>query len=902
MAISPGRGAEMGLLEAARLPVSDVLARLDSSVSGLSAEEAARRLQAFGPNAIRSHGVRPLEILGRQLRNPLLILLAAATLTSLVVGQRTNAIIILSIVALSVGLGFLNEYRSERVIDALHASIRHEAIAMREGEARSVGVTDLVPGDVVMLKTGDLVPADIRLLSARELECDEAVLTGEAMPTTKRPDQELEPDLVALGLRSAVYMGTTVRGGTGTGVVLRTGSSTEFGRIALRLGERQPETAFQRGLRSFSMLLVRVTAILAGGIFVINALLGRPVLESALFSLAIAVGLTPQLLPAIVTVSLASGARSLARKKVVVKRLISIEDLGNVEVLFTDKTGTLTEGRITFREALAPDGGPGGEALDLALLCASALSADPSAAGNPLDAALLEAAAPPPGHQSLCELPFDHERRLMSALVKRPDGTCVLITKGAPESLLARCVSVPPAAAATLERQFSAGARVIAVGWRPWLGGPEITVADERDLVLAGFATFTDAPKADAAESLTQLRALGIKVKIVTGDNPLVAETVCRHLGLDYGETLTGAQMEALNDRELLDRLPRTGIFARVSPEQKSRIIRAQRSLRKDVGFLGDGVNDAVALREADVGISVDTGSDVAKDAADIVLLGKDLGILAGGVLEGRRIFSNTMKYVLMGTSSNFGNMFSAAGGSLLLNFLPMTPTQILLNNLLYDTGELTIPTDRVDAELLARPAEWDMRLIRRFMIFFGPISSLFDFATFGVMLFVFNARGSLFQTAWFAESLATQSLVIFAIRTRRVPFFRSRPAPALAAGVIVPVAVGVALPFTPLASAFGLTPLPAGFLAILAAMVAVYLVLVELGKSLFFGRGPRLAPLPIAAWEHPAARRRVERLASRWTVGTGIRRPGGPPRRRRARRPGEGPAARSGGAAAGNR
>jgi Mg2+-importing ATPase len=377
-----------------------------------------------------------------------------------------------------------------------------------------------------------------------------------------------------------------------------------------------------------------------------------------------------------------------------------------------------------------------------------------------------------------------------------------------------------------------------------------------------------DAPKADAAESLDQLKRLGIEVKIVTGDNPLVAQTVCRSLGLDYGETLTGPELEKLSDQQLLERRPHTGIFARVSPEQKSRIIMVQRGLKKDVGFLGDGVNDAVALRDADVGISVDTGSEVAKDAADIVLLGKDLGILAGGVLEGRRIFSNTMKYVLMGTSSNFGNMFSAAGGSLLLNFLPMTPTQILLNSLLYDAGEMTIPTDRVDAELLERPAEWDLRMIRRFMIIFGPISSIFDFATFGVMLFVFHARGSLFQTAWFTESLATQSLIIFAIRTRRVPFFRSRPSLALTAGTLGSAAVGLGLPFTPLAHLFGFTPLPAAFLAILGVMVVIYLALVELGKYFFFGRLPIRPQLPVARWELAPTLQRVERLASRWTVG----------------------------------
>jgi Mg2+-importing ATPase len=857
----------IGLLEAARLTPGEVVARLASASTGLSVEEAAARLQRVGPNAVRSHGARPLAVLLRQLRNPLLILLAAATIISLIVGERTDAIIILAIVGLSVGLGFFNEYRSERVVEALHASIRHLTLAIRDGSPVAIDVTELVPGDVVVLRTGDLVPADLRLLDAKELECDEAVLTGEAMPKTKRAEPELQPDLTELGLRSIAYMGTTVRGGTGSGLVLQTGARTAFGKIALRLGERQPETVFQRGLRSFSILLVRVTAILAGGIFVANSLLGRPILESALFSLAIAVGLTPQLLPAIVTVSLASGARRLARQRVVVKRLVSIEDLGNIEILFTDKTGTLTEGRISFQAAIDPAGVASDEVLRLGLMCTSTASLDPGASGNALDEALLGAGTPASGYQRVDELPFDHERRLMSALVEGPGGVRMLVTKGAPESLLALCLNVAPIAQVTLDRLFATGARVVAVATRAWGGGPTCAISDERDLELKGFITFLDSPKAGAAESLAQLAALGVQVKLVTGDNAMVAESVCRALGLDFGEAITGPELEKMSDQELLERIPRTGIFARVSPEQKSRIITAHRGLNKDVGFLGDGVNDAVALRDADVGISVDTGSEVAKDAADIVLLGKDLGILAAGVLEGRRIFSNTMKYVLMGTSSNFGNMFSAAGGSLLLNFLPMTPTQILLNNLLYDGGEMTIPTDRVDPELLQRPAQWDIRLIRRFMIIFGPISSIFDFMTFGVMLFVFHARGSMFQTAWFTESLATQSLVIFAIRTRRSPFFRSRPGLALTAATIGSVAVGLVLPFTSLGGLFGFTPLPVGFLVILALMVVVYLTLVEVGKSFFFGGRTSRPHLPIARWRRSDAVTRIERLASRWTV-----------------------------------
>ncbi len=882
MADASPTNADLTLIDASRLSAEQVLARLGTTAAGLSGTEVARRLSIYGANAIRTHDVRALAVLWRQLRNPLLLLLAATTLVALAAGDHTDAYIIFAIVGLSAGLGFVNEYRSERVVAALHSSIRHRALAVRDGTVTAVDVTELVPGDLVQLRTGDLVPADLRLVSTRELECDEAVLTGEPMPKTKSADPETDASATGVGLRCAAYMGTTVRGGSGSGVVVATAFATEFGKIARRLGERQPITAFQRGLRSFSILLVWVTAILAGSILLANTILGRPLLESALFSLAIAVGLTPQLLPAIVTVSLASGARNLARNRVVVKRLISIEDLGNVEVLFTDKTGTLTEGKITFHESLASDGAEDDRALDLGLLCTAAARSDATGSGNPLDQALLDAQAPDPACKVLDQLAFDHERRMMSTLVERPDGSRVLITKGAPESIVARCASVPSAAAATLDRLFATGARVVAVATRAWSGDARCTLADERDLTLEGFLTFIDAPKADAADSLRKLEALGVVVKIVTGDNAVVAQTLCAMLGLEHGEAISGPELEKMSDDELVARLPRTGVFARVSPEQKSRIIAAQQRLGKDVGFLGDGVNDAVALRNADVGISVDTGSEVAKDAADIVLLGKDLGILAGGVLEGRRIFANTMKYVLMGTSSNFGNMFSAAGGSLLLNFLPMTPTQILLNNLVYDTGEMTIPTDRVDPELLERPAQWDIRLIRRFMIFFGPISSVFDYVTFGVMLFVFHARGSLFQTAWFTESLATQSLVIFAIRTRRVPFLKSRPGRALAAATAGSVAAGVVIPYTPLAKLFGFTPLPLAFLAILAVMVVVYLALVELGKFLFFNvaRTHRVPGLPVERWELAPALQTVERFASRWSAHRRDQRPlvrGGP-------------------------
>ena len=862
----------LGLHEAATLDAAEVLTRLGTSEGGLSAQEAARRLASVGPNVLRSHGARAWGVLARQFRSYLLLLLLSAAVVSAALGERTQAGIILAILGLSVGLGFLNEYRSERAVEALHAQIRRNALAERDGRVQEVDVTGLVPGDVVDLRVGDIVPADLRLLAAVELECDEAVLTGESGPVAKTAEPA-EPEGAPLELPSCALMGTVVNAGSGRGVVVETGSGTAFGAIALHLGERHEPTSFQRGLQDFVRMLATITGVLAVSIFVINFGLGRPLVGSLLFALAIAVGLTPQLLPAIVTVSLATGARRLARRQVVVKRLVAIEDLGNIEVLFTDKTGTLTAGRIVFQEALDLAGRPDPQLLTLSLVCNEAtLEADAAIGGNPLDRALWEA----PGaresgaeHWSrIAHLPFDHKRRLASTLAEGLDGDRLLIAKGAPEAILARCRDAPREATALLDRLFAAGSRVAAVAARP-AELQALTPADERDLDLRGFLVFADPPKPDAAAAIARLEQLGVEVKIVTGDNGTVAETVCAELSVPVAGTLTGAELDALGDAELAAALPHTSIFARVSPEQKSRIIRAQRALGSDVGFLGDGVNDAIALHDADVGISVESATDVAKDAADVVLLTKDLGILADGVVEGRRIFANTIKYVLMGTSSNFGNMFSAAGASLFLSFLPMLPGQILLNNLLYDVSELTIPTDRVDEEQLARPSQWDIGFIRRFMAFFGPISSLYDFLTFAVMIWVFDAGESLFQSAWFVESLATQTLVIFVIRTRRVPFLRSRPSKPLLATTLACAALGVAVPFTPLADLLGFEALPPAFLGALAGMVVAYLALVEFGKYLFYRRP--LVPVQTLALPRPHRERRIHRRAAAWSRGTPV-------------------------------
>lgn len=887
--------------EAQHRPVAEVVERMRTSLQGLSSPEAARRLATVGPNAVRNHRAQWGAVLLRQLRSPLLVLLVAAAVASFFLGERTDAIIIGVILAASVGLGFVNEYRAAVAAEAMHSRIRHEVTVIRDEGPVRIDVSGVVPGDVVEMQLGEVVPADVRLLSAVGLECDESVISGESLPVTKLADATRS----GVGAASesgdgatVAWMGTVLSAGTGTGVVVATGASTQFGQIAVALGTRHEETEFQVGLRKFSGMLVVIAGALTAFVLVANLALHRPFIDAVLFSLAIAVGITPQLLPAIVAASLAAGSRALAQRKVLVKRLVCIEDLGDMQILMTDKTGTLTQGRISFMRAVptGPQGVRSGDVVRLGMLCNSTPAAEgnPSGqaggrsgpvtygGGDPLDAALWES----PGAAEQLEavraatrvatLPFDHVRRRVSVVVEEADGGRWLVTKGAPEQVLAACSHVPAGADDALRREFAAGGRVVAVARRPWPTMQQPAESDETSLELVGYLVFLDAPKATARAALERLDDLGVEVKVITGDNPLVAQAVCAELGLPERRVLTGDDIERLDDAGLAVAVAESGIFARVSPEQKARIVRAQRSHGLDVAFLGDGVNDAPAIHAADIGISVDTATDVAKDAADIVLLEKDLGVLADGVVEGRRIFANTIKYVLMGTSSNFGNMFSAAGASAVLPFLPMLPSQVLLNNLLYDASQLAIPGDSVDREQLRRPSHWDLRQIRRYMFFFGPLSSIFDFGMFALMLWGFHASESLFQTAWFVESLATQSLVVFVIRTRRTPFFRSRPGVGLLASVVGCVLLGAALPFTPLAAGLGFVPLPGAVLAAIVSLVITYLVLAEVAKGRFLRRmeaapapapapaAPRPSPVPGPAAPHP---HRVHRRAARFST-----------------------------------
>jgi Mg2+-importing ATPase len=864
--------ATFALADAATLTTEEVLARLHSRKEGLTGAEAADRFKLIGPNLLGSHRVSAPSILFRQIRNPILVLLLGAALVSGLTGGGTNAIIIAVIVALSVGLGFFNEYRAENAMSALRKKIHHDAAVSRDSQVRKIPVQELVPGDIVAIGVGALIPADLRLLEVHDMQCDEAVLTGESLPVNKSIPPLATAD--ASDLANCAYMGTIVHQGSGVGIVVQTGAGTAFGKIATGLSEQQGQTAFEIGLSRFSRFLFLVAALLTVFIFAINLALSRPLIEALLFSLAIAVGIAPEMMPAIVTVSLSAGARALADRKVLVKRLVAIEDLGNIEILFTDKTGTLTEGAISFQRGLNGDGADSERPVVLGLLCnESTMTDEGPVGGNALDSAIWLAINGSNGaslrqavekYERLDTRPFDHERQLASVLVKDSSGSQLLVTKGAPEVVLARCVNPPAIAQATLDALFNNGDRVIALASRAGAVGNVISLDDEHELFFEGFLTFADRPKADAAASLAKLATLGIEVKVITGDNGMVARSVCNAIGLNCEALLNGVDIHAMSDDELEAAIPGTTVFARIGPDEKSRIIKVARRTGKDVAFMGDGVNDAVALHHADVGISVDSGTDVAKDAADVVLLDKDLGVLAEGVMEGRRIFSNTMKYVLMATSSNFGNMFSAAGASVFLRFLPMLPSQILLNNLLYNAGQLVIPTDKVDAESLARPAAWDMSFIRRFMSIFGPISSIFDFLTFWVMLSVLHAGHIEFRTGWFVESIATQTLVVYVIRTRRVPFFKSRPSTAM---LIVPTGaalIGAVLPYTGIAKLLGFTPLPSQFFLLLFGMVVVYLVLVELAKTRFY-KTPNSGTSATPSTHAQRLERRIQRRASRF-------------------------------------
>ncbi|GLV59697.1 magnesium-translocating P-type ATPase [Dictyobacter sp. S3.2.2.5] len=830
--------------ELLRLSLPQIFARLQTDEHGLSDAEAARRLERYGLNEpVATVKNTLLAQFLRLFLNPLVLILLFASGISIVLGETVDATIIIAIVMLSNTLNFAQTYRSQRIVERLRAEVAPTATVLRNGNWRNVPRQQLVPGDVIRLRAGDLVPADARLIEVKDLHVQQAALTGESLPVEKQLDGDAAAPNNLAEIQNGVFLGTSIVSGSGQAVIVATGSHTSFGDIAAHLVQRAPETEFERGIRHFGLLIMQTVFFLVIFIVMVGLIGRHPPFETVLFAIALAVGLTPEFLPMITTVTLGQGAMRMAKRKVIVKRLEAIQNFGSIDILCSDKTGTITSGETHLQSALGLDERPSPRVFLLGYLNSSYETGFKS----PLDAAIL--AEPTPdvqGYRKLDEIPFDFERRLLSIVVQHED-QALLITKGAPESVLAHCTTYELAgeqhpldgpggeqynAATEIYRRLSEqGYRLLAVAHRTLPVRPCYSTADEQQLVLQGFLVFADPVKEDVAQVLQDLRRDGVQVKIISGDNELVTRHVCQRVRLASPRVVLGQEIERMTDTALVQVVEQVNIFARVSPVQKNRIIQALKIRKHVVGYMGDGINDAPSLHTADVGISVASAVDVARDAASIILLEQSLQVLHQGILEGRKAFGNVIKYLLMGTSSNFGNMFSMAGAYVFLPFLPMLATQILLNNFLYDFAQITIPTDNVDAAYVKKPQHWDIGLIRRFMIFIGPISSIFDFLTFFLMLRVFQAGEALFHTGWFVESLATQTLVIFIIRTVGNPF-RSRPSIPLTITTIGVVLIGAILPFTPLGSPLGFTPLPPLYFFFLGLMVAVYLFLVQLVKG----------------------------------------------------------------------
>jgi Mg2+-importing ATPase len=830
------------------IPAEQVLRLLHVSPQGLTAEEVQQRVEIYGPNRLappRRSG--RLELLLAQYRSPIILILIFAALLSLALHDFTDAVIILIIIGVSGLLGFWQEVSAADAVARLLALVEVKATALRDGHPQEISTEAVVPGDILILSAGASVPADSLVLEAKDLFVDEATLTGEAYPVEKTTGP-LPADTPLAQRRNALFMGTHVISGQAQAIVVRTGRQTEFGRISERLRTRAPETEFERGLRHFGYFLMEVTLLLVIGIFAINTYFGRPVLEAFLFSLALAVGLTPQLLPAIVSVNLAHGAREMAQEKVIVKRLSSIENLGSMNLLCSDKTGTLTQGQLHLDAALDAQGQPSDRVRLFAYLNASC----ETGFADPIDEAIrasdkLDIAA----YTKLDEVPYDFIRKRLSILVST-DGKSLMISKGAVPNMLQVCSKVERADGSTLDISAAAeqitqlcedlarkGFRTLGVAWRDLGGGKILTKECEADMTFLGLLTFSDPVKPDLLQTVDDLRRLGVTLKVITGDSRYVAAHLWAQIGLPEPEVLTGPELHLTTDEALVHRADRAQVFAEVEPSQKERIILALKKAGNVVGFLGDGINDASALHAADVGISVDDAVDVAKEAADIVLLEKDLEVLRNGVKVGRKTFANTLKYVFMATSANFGNMFSMAGASLFLPFLPMLPKQILLTNLLTDFPEMAIADDSVDPESVQTPHRWDLGFIRRFMVIFGLLSSVFDYLTFGTLLFVLHADAAHLRTGWFMESVISAALIVLVIRSRR-PFYRSAPGRYLMLATLGSVAATLLLPWIPLGRLFGFAPLAVSYSACLCLIILLYVAAAEFVKRLFYRKAAR--------------------------------------------------------------
>ncbi len=838
--------------ELVNLPINQVLERLSTSQHGLPQEEAVNRIEIFGNNEFsqRKKKTALFELI-HHLANPLIIILLIAGLVSGLLGETINAAIILTIVIISIGLDLFQESKAEKAAELLKAKVATTATVLREGLKTEVKLSEIVPGDIILLSAGDIVPADSRVINAKDLFLNQSALTGESYPVEKQANPSEKIGVAITGWTNYLFMGTSIVSGTGKAVVVKTGNKTEFGKIAKKLVERPPETEFDRGLKKFGFLILQVIFLLVIFVFFINALYKRDVLESLLFAVALAVGMSLELLPMVLSINLSRGALAMSKKGVIVKRLPAIQNFGSMDVLCTDKTGTLTENKI----ALVLHIDSKGESSEKVLLYSFLNSYYQTGIKSPLDEAILSfKTLDIKGFTKIDEIPFDFNRKRLSVVVEQSKER-FMVTKGAPEEISKICSYFDSDLkiidlTQELQRQIDnkylelsrEGFRVLSVAYKKIKVEKTVySVADESDMVFLGFVAFIDPPKESAKESLQLLAKAGVELKILTGDNEQVTRKTCERIGLQVKGVVLGSEMLQMDDDALSRVVEKANIFARVSPAQKDRIMIALKSNGHVVGFLGDGINDAPSLKTADVGISVDNAVDVAKEAADIILLKKSLTVLDDGILEGRKTFGNTMKYIIMGTSSNFGGMFSVAIASLFLPFLPMLPIQILLNNLLYDVSQSTIPTDNVDAEYLEKPKKLNVGYIRKFMIVFGPISSLFDFITFFVMLYIFNANAPLFQTAWFIESLATQTLIIFVIRTNKTPFWKSKPSRLLLLSTIGVVGINLILPFTPIGKLFGLVEPPLLFYLALALLVTSYLLCVEVVKKRFYKKYPTI-------------------------------------------------------------
>ncbi len=826
-------------------PVEDLLRQLETAPAGLTSREARDRLNRYGANLLKAKSkTDSLTLLLSQFKSPIILILLFAAGLSFFLGESTDAIIILVIVLVSGILGFWQERGAASAVEKLLAIVQIKAAVLRDGREQQIPVEEIVPGDIILLKAGDVIPGDCRLLESKDLFVDEATLTGETYPAEKTAG--VLPTETPLARRTnALFMGTHVASGSARALVIHTAKETEFGQVYERLVLRPAETEFEHGVRRFGYLLMEVTLLLVILMIAFNVYLGRPVIDSFLFALALAVGLTPQLLPAIIAINLAHGARKMAEKKVIVKRLATIENFGSMNILCSDKTGTLTEGVVRVHSFLDVDGLQNEKVLLFAYLNASF----ETGFWNPIDEAIRsQQKVDLSKYRKLDEIPYDFIRKRLSILVAEGERR-LLITKGALPNVLAAC-STAETSRGTVEieevrdqvgkhlEEFSRqGFRTLGVAYREIGSGSTIAKEDEAGLTFLGFLVLFDPLKPGIAETISQLKGLGISLKIITGDNHLVAHHLGRELGLANPRVLTGPEIRQMSDGALLHEVKDADLFAEVEPNQKERIILALKKTGNVVGFLGDGINDSSALHAADVGISVDDAVDVAKEAAEIVLMEKDLQVLVEGVQEGRRTFANTLKYVFMATSANFGNMFSMAGASLFLPFLPLLPKQILLTNLLTDFPEMTIATDSVDPELVQKPRRWNIRFIRNFMLMFGTLSSIFDFLTFGVLMFILHATPAEFRTGWFLESVVSASLVVLVIRTRK-PFFRSPPGKYLLGATLLTIVLALVLPFSPIGKKlFNFTPLPLSFLAMMGAIVGLYIISAEVAKRFFYGK-----------------------------------------------------------------